>query len=126
MPYKIGIFTAVGSGLISIPLIFHLDTVLFFNENFVTTGWYICSLFCILCITQVLVCTNERNVLLYYITEVPGDEDLETALEVASWAWNWVSLNEIMANFLYPVLKFVLFLKVILHLLLDGTTIRTD
>eukprot|EP00596_Hydrurales_sp_CCMP1899_P009217 CAMPEP_0119043090 /NCGR_PEP_ID=MMETSP1177-20130426/17220_1 /TAXON_ID=2985 /ORGANISM="Ochromonas sp, Strain CCMP1899" /LENGTH=177 /DNA_ID=CAMNT_0007010393 /DNA_START=337 /DNA_END=870 /DNA_ORIENTATION=- len=59
LPYKIGIFTAVGSGLLSIPLLFHLDTVLFFNENFVTT-------------------------------EVPGDEDLETPLEVASWAWNWM------------------------------------
>ena len=37
LPYKIGIVTAVGAGLISFPLIFHLDTVLIFNENFVTT-----------------------------------------------------------------------------------------
>jgi hypothetical protein len=58
--------------------------------------------------------------------EVPGDEDLETPLEVASWAWNWVSLKEITANFLHLVLKFILFLKSILYLLLDGTTIRTD
>lgn len=38
LPYKIGIFTAVSAGLLSIPLIFHLETVLLFNENFVTTG----------------------------------------------------------------------------------------
>jgi hypothetical protein len=60
------------------------------------------------------------------MTEVPEDEDLETPLEVASWAWNWVSSNEITANFLHSVLKFILFLKAILFLLLDGTTIRTD
>ena len=38
LPYKIGIFTAVSAGFISIPLLFHLDTVLLFNESFVTTG----------------------------------------------------------------------------------------
>lgn len=26
----------------------------------------------------------------YVTTEVPGDEDLETGLEVGSWAWNWM------------------------------------
>ena len=38
LPYKIGIITAVSAGVASIPLLFHLDTVLLFNENFVTTG----------------------------------------------------------------------------------------
>ena len=38
LPYKIGIFASVGSAAISIPLIFHLDTVLWFNEHYVTTG----------------------------------------------------------------------------------------
>lgn len=27
---------------------------------------------------------------IYVTTEVPGNEDLETALEVGSWAWNWM------------------------------------
>jgi len=36
MPYKIGITTAVTAGVLSIPLVFHLDTALWFNENFVT------------------------------------------------------------------------------------------
>jgi hypothetical protein len=27
---------------------------------------------------------------LYVTTEVPGNEDLETPLEVGSWAWNWM------------------------------------
>ena len=38
LPYKFGIITAVSAGVISIPLLFHLDTVLLFNEYFVTTG----------------------------------------------------------------------------------------
>ena len=38
LPYKIGIITAVSAGIVSIPLLFHHDTVLIFNENFVTTG----------------------------------------------------------------------------------------
>jgi len=37
LPYKIGIFTAVVGGFASIPMIFDLDTVLWFNEHFVTT-----------------------------------------------------------------------------------------
>jgi len=59
LPYKIGVFGAVTAGIASIPLCFHLDTVLWFNERCVTT-------------------------------EVPGAEDLETFLEVGSWAWNWM------------------------------------
>lgn len=39
LPYKIGILTAVSAGVVSIPLLFHLETVLLFNEYFVTTGW---------------------------------------------------------------------------------------
>ena len=38
LPYKLGILTSICAGLVSVPLIFHLDTVLLFNENFVTTG----------------------------------------------------------------------------------------
>jgi hypothetical protein len=38
LPYKIGIFSAVGGAAISIPMIFHLETVLWFNELYVTTG----------------------------------------------------------------------------------------
>lgn len=59
LPYKIGIVTAVSAGFFSIPMIFHLDTVLWFNEGFVTS-------------------------------DVPEAKDLETPLEVGSWAWNWM------------------------------------
>jgi hypothetical protein len=43
----------------SIPMIFHLDTVLWFNDYYVTS-------------------------------DVPEAKDLETPLEVGSWAWNWM------------------------------------
>eukprot|EP01031_Cornospumella_fuschlensis_P035885 gene35885-43526_t len=36
LPYKLGIFAAVGGAIVSIPMIFDLDTVLWFNEHFVT------------------------------------------------------------------------------------------
>jgi hypothetical protein len=37
MPYRIGATAAVVAGLASIPLVFHLDTALWFNDHFVTT-----------------------------------------------------------------------------------------
>ena len=37
LPYKIGICVSFTAGVISFPLIFHLDTVLVFNELYVTT-----------------------------------------------------------------------------------------
>jgi hypothetical protein len=37
LPYKVGIFASVTAGLISFPMIFHLDTVMSFNELYVTT-----------------------------------------------------------------------------------------
>jgi hypothetical protein len=36
LPYKIGIVTAVSSALLSIPMIFDINTVLWFNELYVT------------------------------------------------------------------------------------------
>lgn len=59
LPYKVGIFASFTAGMLSFPMIFHLDTVLVFNDYFVTT-------------------------------DVPDDKDLETPLEVGSWAWNWM------------------------------------
>lgn len=59
LPYKIGITTSVLLGFGCIPLIYHLDSVLWFNEAFVTS-------------------------------DIPEDKDLETPLEVSSWAWNWM------------------------------------
>ena len=59
LPYKFGIASALGMGFISIPMIFELQTALWFNEAYVTT-------------------------------DVPDDKDLETALEVGSWTWNWM------------------------------------
>ena len=41
LPYKLGIFTAVSVAFASIPLIFDLNTVLWFNELYVTTGKFI-------------------------------------------------------------------------------------
>lgn len=38
LPYKIAIFTAVAVGFGSIPLIFEINSVLWFNELFVTSG----------------------------------------------------------------------------------------
>jgi len=38
LPYKIAIASALSVGVLSIPLIFEVNTVLWFNEAFVTTG----------------------------------------------------------------------------------------
>lgn len=38
LPYKLGIVASVSVATLSIPMIFHLDTVLWFNELYVTTG----------------------------------------------------------------------------------------
>jgi len=38
LPYKVAIASAVSVGFLSIPLIFEVNTVLWFNEAFVTTG----------------------------------------------------------------------------------------
>ncbi len=38
LPYKIGITAAMASAVISIPMIFELNTVLWFNEVYVTSG----------------------------------------------------------------------------------------
>lgn len=59
LPYKTGIFIAVTAAFASIPLIFELNSVMWFNDVFVTS-------------------------------DVPDAKDLETALEVGSWAWNWM------------------------------------
>mmetsp|Transcript_38058 Transcript_38058/g.51487 ORF Transcript_38058/g.51487 Transcript_38058/m.51487 type:complete len:230 (-) Transcript_38058:243-932(-) len=37
LPYQIGAFTAYTAAFVSIPLCFHLDTAIAFNDNFVTT-----------------------------------------------------------------------------------------
>jgi hypothetical protein len=59
LPYKLGIFAGVAAAIGSIPMVFDLNTALWFNEYFVTT-------------------------------DVAEKEDLETALEVGSWTWNWM------------------------------------
>ena len=59
LPYKLGITGALVVGIGSIPMIFDLHTVLWFNE------WGVTS-------------------------DIPDDKDLETPLEVGSWAWNWM------------------------------------
>lgn len=59
LPYKIGIMTALVAGFGSLPMIFDINTVLWFNEIYVTS-------------------------------DVPDAKDLETPLEVGSFAWNWM------------------------------------
>lgn len=59
LPYKIGIASSVIAGVVSIPMIFDLNVVLWFNELYVTS-------------------------------DVPEAKDLETPLEVGSFAWNWM------------------------------------
>jgi hypothetical protein len=59
LPFQVGLASAVGAGFISVPMVFHLPTVEFFNEHFVTA-------------------------------EHPPMKELETALEVGSWSWNWM------------------------------------
>jgi len=58
-PFQANIIMCVTAGVISIPLVFHLPTVEFFNEHFVTA-------------------------------DHPPIKELETALEVGSWSWNWM------------------------------------
>jgi hypothetical protein len=38
LPYKVGILTAVSVGILSFPMIFEYNTVLWFNEIYVTSG----------------------------------------------------------------------------------------
>jgi len=59
LPYKVGLVTFSLGGLASFPLCFHLPTVLWFNDAFVTF-------------------------------ELAGEGELDTWLEVGSWAWNWM------------------------------------
>jgi len=59
IPYKVGIVVPIVAAISSIPLCFHLPTVAYFNEFYVTS-------------------------------DVPEPKDLETWLEVGSWAWNWM------------------------------------
>lgn len=59
LPYKIGIASALIAGFGSLPMIFEYNTVLWFNEIYVTS-------------------------------DVPDAKDLETPLEVGSFAWNWM------------------------------------
>ena len=37
LPYSVGLITSVVSAIVSIPLVFHYDTILWFNEHYVTT-----------------------------------------------------------------------------------------
>ena len=59
LPHQIGITAALTAGFASIPMCFHLPTVVWFNEGYVTS-------------------------------DIPEPKDLETWLEVGSWAWNWM------------------------------------
>ena len=59
LPFQMAICTCGAGVLLAFPLVFHLPTVEYFNEHFVTA-------------------------------EHPLAKDLETALEVGAWSWNWM------------------------------------
>lgn len=45
LPYKIGIFSAVTAAFVSLPMIFDINTVLWFNEIYVTSGEFFLPFF---------------------------------------------------------------------------------
>jgi len=77
LPYKIGIVSAVTAGIVSIPMVFQYDLVIWFNEFFVTAG-----------IVRAMVHINPLS--RSNFLDVPEAKDLETALEVGGFAWNWM------------------------------------
>ena len=76
MPFQIGITACFAATALSIPLVFHLPTVEYFNEHFVTA-------------------------------EHPPLKELETALEVGSWSWNWMEPVMGTATFLLLSLQYM-------------------
>ena len=66
-PFQLSILLCGGAGLLAIPMVFHLPTVEFVNEYFVTA-------------------------------EHPQPKELETALEVGSWSWNWMVCDQVYAR----------------------------
>jgi hypothetical protein len=40
-PYKLGLVTSVTGAVLSIPMVFDYNTILWFNEHYVTTGKYL-------------------------------------------------------------------------------------
>lgn len=59
IPFQLGIVACFGAFAVAVPMVFHLPTVEYFNEHFVTA-------------------------------EHPPTKELETALEVGAWSWNWM------------------------------------
>lgn len=106
MPYKVGIFAAVTAGFASIPLIFDYNTVLWFNELYVTSGEFSVAVFCVYrsftsrkrilyhIVKAFYLSTHSRSLsvtlLCLFSLDVPEAKDLETPLEVGSFAWNWM------------------------------------
>ena len=58
-PFQVSIVLLAAGACLSIPMVFHLPTVEYFNEHFVTA-------------------------------DHPQPKELETALEVGSWSWQWM------------------------------------
>eukprot|EP01094_Clydonella_sp_ATCC50884_P020181 TRINITY_DN413_c1_g1_i2.p1 TRINITY_DN413_c1_g1~~TRINITY_DN413_c1_g1_i2.p1 ORF type:complete len:269 (-),score=80.61 TRINITY_DN413_c1_g1_i2:130-897(-) len=61
VPYKIGVFTGLVGSVTSVPLVFHKDTAVWFNDKFVHED-----------------------------LPEGGLEDLDTFWKVGSWTWNWM------------------------------------
>lgn len=96
MPYKIGLVTAIAGGLSSIPLVFHLDSAMWFNEHFGADPLFPLSISHLLppplafppaCRPPCPALTSRFAAV---TAEVAEPEDLETWLEVGAWTWNWM------------------------------------
>merc|ERR1719498_2173273 len=74
-PYRAAIATSVFAGFASFPLCFHLDTVKWFNDAYVTA-------------------------------DHAEAKDLETALEVGTWAWGWMEPPLGQASFFLLTLQY--------------------
>jgi hypothetical protein len=90
IPYQVGIVCALTGAFASFPLVFHLPTVHWFNEAFVTSdipGKSPCGA---QDFQQYSMCTNFGYIHLCIHVSFTEPKDLETWLEVGSWSWNWM------------------------------------
>lgn len=85
-PYKVGLVTSVTGAVLSIPMVFDYNTILWFNEHYVTTG------------RLLRPSSPDRSTINFshffslslHIPDIPEPADLETWLECGAWAWNWM------------------------------------
>ena len=84
LPHKIGVAGFLGTALFSPFIVWHANTAIWFQENFVA-GPNISS-------------TNDMA--------IPQAEDLQTALETGIWTWNWMDAPVGAACFIFVALAY--------------------